>query len=65
VPEQLRRRLLAVRAYDEAGMLIAADLVEGRALEALIAELFADPRAAYLHAHFAKPGCYSARIERA
>jgi len=26
---------------------------------------FADPRAAYLHVHFAAPGCYAARIERA
>ena len=24
----------------------------------------AEPRAAYLHIHFAAPGCYAARIER-
>jgi hypothetical protein len=39
-------------------------LVEGRELEAAIERRFADPRVAYLHVHFAAPGCYAARIER-
>lgn len=65
VPAMLRTRILSLRAFDEAGMLVAADLAEGEGLEQVIAGLFADPRAAYLHAHFAKPGCYAARIDRA
>jgi Protein of unknown function (DUF1203) len=65
VPDQLRRRMLSVRAFDDSGMIVGADLVDGRALEGVIAELLADKRAAYLHAHFAKYGCYAARIERA
>jgi hypothetical protein len=65
VPEQLRRRILAIRAFDGAGMIVGAELVEGSALEGAIAQLFADKRASYLHAHFAKYGCYAARIERA
>jgi hypothetical protein len=65
VPEQLRLRLLSVRAFDESGMLIGADVVDGPELEPVIERLFADERAAYLHVHFAKPGCYAARIERA
>jgi hypothetical protein len=65
VPEQLRRRILSLRAFDEAGMLVGADLADGRELESVAERLLADPRAAYLHAHFAKPGCYAARIERA
>ena len=65
VPDQLRRRLLAVRAFDEAGMLIGADVAEGAALEPLIEKLFADREARYLHVHFAKPGCYAAKVERA
>jgi hypothetical protein len=65
VPEQLRRRLLSVRAFDESGMLIGADVVDGLELEPVIERLFADERAAYLQVHFAKPGCYAARIERA
>jgi hypothetical protein len=65
VPDQLRRRMLSLRAFDEAGMIVGADLVDGRTLEDAIATLLADKRAAYLHAHFAKYGCYAARIERA
>jgi hypothetical protein len=65
IPEQLRLRLLSVRAFDEKGMLIDADVVDGREIERVIARLFADARAEYLHVHFAKPGCYAARITRA
>ncbi len=65
VPEQLRRRLLSVRAFDRAGMLVNADVVDGKKLEGAIDSLFADPRASYLHVHFAKPGCYAAKVERA
>ena len=65
VPEQLRRRLLAVRAYDEAGMLLDADVTDGKQLEPVIEKLFADRQARYLHVHFAKPGCYAAKVERA
>lgn len=65
VPDALRRRLLSVRAFDAAGMMVAADVTEGTALEDLTARLFADPAAAYLHAHYARQGCYAARIDRA
>lgn len=65
VPEQLRLRLLSLRSFDAAGMLTAADVVDGRELEGGIARLLADERAAYLHVHFAKPGCYAARVVRA
>ena len=64
VPEQLRKRTLSVRGFDRDGMITDADLVDGRELEGLIDRLFADPRAAYLHIHFARPGCYAARVER-
>ena len=65
VPVQLRTRLLSVRGFDAAGMMTGADVVDGPALEAAIAQLLGDPRARYLHVHFAKPGCYAARVERA
>jgi len=65
VPEQLRKRTLAVRAFDAAGMMLGVELVDGTKLEDAIGRLFADPRAIYLHVHFAAPGCYAARIERA
>jgi len=65
VPEQLRLRLLSVRAFDEKGMLVGADVVDGRELEGVVDRLLGDDRADYLHVHYAKPGCYAARIERA
>ena len=64
VPEQLRIRTLAVRAFDQKAMMVGWELVDGRELEAAIERLFADPRAAYLHVHYAAPGCYAARIDR-
>jgi Protein of unknown function (DUF1203) len=65
VPDMLRSRLLSVRAFNADGMMTGADVVDGPALEGAITGLFANARAAYLHVHFAKPGCYAARIERA
>jgi hypothetical protein len=65
VPAQLRLRLLSVRAFDRAGMMVGADVVDGAQLEDSIGRLFADARAAYLHVHYAKPGCYAARVDRA
>src|SRR5262245_22031700 len=65
VPEQLRKRTLAVRAFDGLGMMQAFELVDGRLLEQAIEKQFANPDAEYLHVHFAAPGCYAARVERA
>jgi hypothetical protein len=45
--------------------MLDADVVEGRAVEGLIARLFENPEAAYIHAHNARQGCYSGRIDRA
>ena len=65
IPEQLRKRLLSARAFDAAGMLVDADVTEGKALEPLIARFFADERVAYIHLHYARHGCYAARVDRA
>jgi hypothetical protein len=64
LPEQMRRRMLSLRAFDDAGMMLDADLADGREAEATIERLLAVPGVAYLHAHFAKPGCFAARIDR-
>ena len=65
VPEQLRLRTLAVRAFDRDGMMVGWELVDGKTLISAIERLFADRRAEYLHIHFAAPGCYAARVDRA
>ena len=65
VPEQLRKRMLAIRAFDADAMMVGFELIDGEKLENAIARQLADVRAAYLHIHFAAPGCYAARVERA
>jgi hypothetical protein len=66
IPGALRvRKAIALRAFDEAGMMLDADVVPGAELEPVIERLLAVPGAAYLHAHNAGRGCYAARIERA
>jgi hypothetical protein len=64
VPEVLRTRTLSLRAYDAQGMMLDADLVDGREVETLIERLFDNPAADYLHAHNAKRGCFACRIDR-
>jgi len=65
VPGLLRLRFLSVRAYDADGLMVDADVVDGRALESVINRLFTDARVAYLHVHFARPGCFACRVDRA
>jgi hypothetical protein len=65
VPELLRTRLLSVRAYDTADLMIAAAIVDGTTLETAIERSLGDSRVSYLHVHFAGPGCYACRIDRA
>jgi hypothetical protein len=64
IPEVLRVRLLSVRGFDDAGLMVDADVVDGRELEGVIERFFGNPKMAYLQVHFAKRGCYAARIER-
>jgi hypothetical protein len=64
-PECLRIRPISFRAFDASGFMVGADLADGRELEGAIERLFADSAAAYIHAHYAKRGCYAARIDRA
>ncbi len=65
IPQQLRTRMLAVRAFDANAMMVRHELIDGQRVEQAIERLLDDPTAAYLHVHFASPGCYAARVERA
>jgi hypothetical protein len=65
IPEQLTKRLLSARAFDAEGMIVDADVTEGRMLEPLIERFFANPAVDYIHLHYARPGCYAARVDRA
>jgi hypothetical protein len=66
VPGSLRLRLLSVRAYDADGLMVEADVIDGHHLETVIDRLFNEPRGVdYLHVHFARPGCFACRVDRA
>jgi hypothetical protein len=65
IPAPLRIRPISLRAFDAGHRMVVADLVQGTELEGLIARFFANTQVSYLHAHYAKRGCYAARIERA
>jgi hypothetical protein len=64
VPEMFRSRLLSVRAFDSAGMMIDADVIDGESLESLIERMLENESAEYLHIHNAKLGCYVGLVER-
>jgi hypothetical protein len=65
IPDALRVRPISLRAFNAAGEMIDADLIEGDRLEALIRRFLANGEVEYLHAHYARRGCYAARISRA
>ena len=64
VPEVLACRPISLRAFGNDDFLLAADLAEGDTIAKTIEALFADPRTAYIQAHYAKPGCFAARVDR-
>ena len=61
IPQSFLDRVVAVRAYDEEGMMVDADMAEGPALAGLIDRLLAMSRVDYVHLHWARFGCYAAR----
>ncbi len=65
VPQVLRTRMLSLRAFDSDHMMVDADLIDGNDIEHLIERMLSNLHVAYVQAHFAKRGCYAARIERA
>ncbi len=64
IPPVMRTRLLSLRAYDCEGMMLDAEVIDGQYVEAVIERLLGSAAVAYIHAHNAKRGCYSGRIER-
>ncbi len=65
LPEQVDdRRQFSVRAYDGEAMMVDAAVVTGGELADRARALLSDG-AAFVHAHFAGPGCFAFRIDRA
>ncbi len=64
VPEIMQMYLQSLRAFDQDGMMVEADVAFGDEVKPTIERLLANPQTAYIHAHNAKQGCYAGRIER-
>jgi hypothetical protein len=64
VPPVFEPRMLSLRGFDEEGMMADALITRPGAAEAGIRKLFGNPQIAYIHAHNAARGCFSARIDR-
>lgn len=65
VPKVLRPRMLSLRAFGDDGLMVDADLIDGRLLEGLIERFLSNPEVTYLDVHYAKRGCFACRIDRA
>lgn len=65
IPPALARRTLSVRGFDGEDMMIEADLIDGAEATTLIERFLANRHVAYIHAHYARRGCFAALIERA
>jgi hypothetical protein len=65
VPDMLRIRLISVRAFDSAGMMVDAAICKGTQLETTIGRMFSMKPVAYLHLHNAQRGCFMARVDPA
>ncbi len=64
VPLMIRRRMISLRAFGTDGMMRDADLATGDDVAPCIERMFGDSETAYLHLHFAKQGCFAARVTR-
>ncbi|TDP72660.1 DUF1203 domain-containing protein [Roseateles toxinivorans] len=63
-PSYVGKRLISVRAYDAAHMIVDAAVCEGTQVGTEIERCFANQAVAYIHLHNAKRGCFSCRVDR-
>ena len=64
IPEYVGLRQISLRGYDEAHLIVSAEVCAGVDVRAEIERLFADPRVSYIHLHNAQRGCYSCLVRR-
>ena len=64
VPPVFEPRVLSLRGFDEGGMMAEALIVQPGEADAGIRTLLTNPEIAYIHAHNAARGCFSAKVER-
>lgn len=64
VPDMLAKRLLSIRAFNSAHEIIDAEVCDGKTIEQHILRFFGDVRTDYIHLHFARHGCFAAKVVR-
>jgi hypothetical protein len=64
IPEVLRCRLLSVRAFDDAEMMLDTDVIDGADLRDWITSTFEDSSVDFIDVHNPKRGCFAARVRR-
>ncbi|MCA8900120.1 MAG: DUF1203 domain-containing protein [Hyphomonas sp.] len=65
VPEIIRTRMISLRAFGADGMMREADVADGADIARRLEDMLADPETEEVHLHFAKQGCFAARVTRA
>ncbi|WDS35727.1 DUF1203 domain-containing protein [Pseudoxanthomonas sp.] len=65
VPAYVASRLISLRAYDAAGLMVMAEVCDGGDAGAWLCQAFEQREVAYVHLHNARQGCYACRAERA
>ena len=65
IPPALARRILSLRAFDSASMMIDAALAQPGEADSVIRKLMDNPDTSHVDAHNAIRGCFAARIDRA
>jgi Protein of unknown function (DUF1203) len=64
LPPMLQDRLLALKAYDADAFILDADVAEGEEVRERVERFLDDPAVTHVDVHFARRGCFAARIER-
>lgn len=64
IPPVMYNRLLSLRAFDQTGMMLDADVAKGDDIERVIERLFGDENVVHIDAHNAAQGCFSGRVLR-
>ena len=64
VPPVMYNRLLSLRGFDDAGMMVDAEIAQGADIQEAILRLFENNQIAHIDAHNAAQGCFSGRITR-
>jgi len=64
VPAYVTRRVISLRAYDAAHMMVDATVCEGTLVATELQRLLGNDDVAYIQLHNAKQGCFSCQVNR-